>query len=124
MLRLSYKTVEDEYKEWIERCGSEKLKLIQEYEQKLKESKQAAANLSCHYSTEQVEEEIQKRDQEIAQLMGQNLKAVNELAQARADCQSADCIRQEYILKISSLENSMIDKIDYQRVQEDAYSKL
>ena len=46
MLRLTFKKVEDEYKEWIESAGNDKLKLVEEYEQRLKESHKIAAALS------------------------------------------------------------------------------
>ena len=37
---------------------------------------------------------------------------------------NTDKLKQELIIKVSTIENNMIEKIDYQRMQEDSYSKL
>lgn len=39
---MSYGKVQEEYKEWINECKTEKLSLIQDYEEKLKQADKAA----------------------------------------------------------------------------------
>ena len=56
--------------------------------------------------------------------MSQNTKLVNDLKISKIDYEGADKSKQELIIKISTLENNMIEKIEFQRVQDEAYTKL
>lgn len=42
----------------------------------------------------------------------------------KSELDSVEKAKQDLIVKISTLENGMIEKIDFQRVREDAYTKL
>jgi len=56
--------------------------------------------------------------------MASNTQLQKELKAVRSEADATGRVNQELIVKISTLENSMIEKVDSQRVREDAYDKI
>jgi chromosome segregation ATPase len=124
VVKQSYLQVEEEYKQWIDGCNAEKLELIRDYELKLTEAKAQAQSAPSSKSQTAFEDELSRRERESMRLIALTAKQASDIKSLRCDLESAEKDKSELILKVSALENALLDKTEVLSSLDQAYSKL